>query len=130
VNAKLSGHDIDELASRLRRREQELLLELSSGQQRAASENFQRIAGEAPDTGDASLADLVVDSASAERTRDADELRDVQEALTRVEAGAYGLCQKCGEPIDLARLKANPAARYDLRHQKEREQDNVRTPTL
>jgi DnaK suppressor protein len=130
VNSKLSGHDIDELASRLRRREQELLLELSSGQQRAASENFRRIAGEAPDNGDASLADLVVDSASAERTRDADELRDVQEALTRVEAGTYGLCQNCGEAIDLARLKANPAARYDLRHQKEREQDNVRTPTL
>jgi len=130
VNANLSGHDIDELATRLRKREQELVAELSSGQQRAASENFGRIAGEAPDNGDASLADLVVDSASAERTRDADELRDVQDALARLDAGSYGLCQQCGEAIELARLRANPSARYDLRHQQEREQGNVRAPTL
>ena len=126
----LTKETLNELASRLRQREQELVRELASGQQRAASENFRQIAGEAPDNGDASVADLVVDSASAERTRDSEELRDVQDAITRIEAGAYGLCLECGEPIEPERLKANPAARYDLKHQKEREQNRVRAPTL
>ena len=126
----LTKETLNELASRLRQREQELVRELASGQQRAASENFRQIAGEAPDNGDASVADLVIDSASAERTRDSEELRDVQDAITRIEAGAYGLCLECGEPIEPERLKANPAARYDLKHQKEREQNRVRAPTL
>ncbi len=130
MNTPLSKESLNELASRLRQREQELVRELNSGQRRAASENFRRIAGEAPDRGDASLADLVVDSASAERTRDSEELRDVQDALTRIDAGSYGLCQECGEAIELERLRANPAARYDLKHQKEREKDRIRTPTL
>jgi RNA polymerase-binding transcription factor len=130
MNTTLSKEFLNELASRLRHREEELVRELSAGQQRAASENFRRIAGEAPDNSDASLADLIVDSATAERTRDSEELRDVQDALTRIEAGAYGLCQECGEAIELERLKVNPAARYDLKHQKVREQDRIRTPTL
>ena len=39
------------------------------------------------------------------------ELKDADDALKKIEGGAYGLCEKCGKPIDEKRLEANPAAR-------------------
>lgn len=38
------------------------------------------------------------------------ELEDVRAALARLRDGSYGLCVDCGEPIDLRRLAALPAA--------------------
>lgn len=46
-------------------------------------------------------------------------LRDVNNALKRIEDGAYGICEVCKEPIPLERLKANPAASTDIKHAKE-----------
>ncbi len=40
------------------------------------------------------------------------ELDEISDALGRLEAGAYGLCQRCARPIPLARLRAMPAARH------------------
>lgn len=37
-------------------------------------------------------------------------LAQVEMALARLETGAYGICQRCGEPIDVARLEVLPAA--------------------
>lgn len=50
--------------------------------------------------------------AVVERLRDG--LRDVQIALDKIEKGAYGTCERCGRPIDPARLEALPAARLCL----------------
>ena len=41
-------------------------------------------------------------------------LYEVDRALTRIEEGRYGLCRRCGNPIDPARLNAIPYARYCL----------------
>ena len=38
-------------------------------------------------------------------------LADVDAAVTAVDAGTYGRCQSCGEPIAPERLAARPAAR-------------------
>jgi len=38
-------------------------------------------------------------------------LRDIEEALAKFEAGTYGKCENCGQPIAEARLEAMPAAR-------------------
>jgi RNA polymerase-binding transcription factor DksA len=35
---------------------------------------------------------------------------NLKKALERIENGTYGICQKCGKPIDEERLEANPAA--------------------
>lgn len=37
-------------------------------------------------------------------------LAQVEDALERIEAGTYGTCESCGEPIESARLKALPHA--------------------
>ncbi|WAA66398.1 TraR/DksA family transcriptional regulator [Microbacterium oxydans] len=42
----------------------------------------------------------------------ASELRQVDEALARVEAGTYGICAHCGRPIPAGRLEARPFAEY------------------
>lgn len=41
----------------------------------------------------------------------------IDEALTRVESGDYGLCVHCGEPVQEKRLEAVPWARHCLRCQ-------------
>ena len=38
------------------------------------------------------------------------ELRDIRRALARLDAGDYGTCENCGEPINPARLEALPYA--------------------
>ncbi len=39
-------------------------------------------------------------------------LEGVENALAKLDAGAYGRCEGCGEPIDPLRLEAKPAARF------------------
>ena len=40
-----------------------------------------------------------------------DTLSDIDEALTKLDNGTYGVCEECGQPIGEARLEAMPAAR-------------------
>jgi DnaK suppressor protein len=45
-------------------------------------------------------------------TLDMKLLREVQDALRRFDAGSYGVCHQCDEPISIKRLDAVPWARY------------------
>lgn len=45
----------------------------------------------------------------------ASELRQVDQALARIEAGTYGICAHCRRPIPAARLEARPFAEYCVR---------------
>jgi DnaK suppressor protein len=40
------------------------------------------------------------------------EMRTIAEALDRLDAGTYGLCEECGKGISAVRLEARPTARY------------------
>jgi DnaK suppressor protein len=42
---------------------------------------------------------------------DAKILQAIEEALTRIEEGTFGVCRDCGEPISAARLTAIPWTR-------------------
>jgi RNA polymerase-binding transcription factor DksA len=44
------------------------------------------------------------------------KLRDVNNALVQVDAGTYGLCVRCGNPIERQRLEALPSARTCWKH--------------
>jgi RNA polymerase-binding transcription factor DksA len=44
------------------------------------------------------------------------ELNDVNDALAKIEAGTYGICEVSGEPIEEDRLMANPSARTNKEH--------------
>jgi len=43
--------------------------------------------------------------------REKHELDEIEDALARLEAGTFGLCDRCGRAIPLARLRAVPATR-------------------
>ena len=54
--------------------------------------------------------EVAVDAVQAEHA--AHELEQVLAARRRLQELTYGLCQDCGEPIDLRRLAAMPATPY------------------
>ncbi len=41
-----------------------------------------------------------------------DSLNDVQRALAKLDAGTYGVCERCGSEIGDARLEAMPGTRW------------------
>ena len=43
-------------------------------------------------------------------------LDEIQKALDSIDNGEYGICRVCGNPIDIKRLEANPAARTCIEH--------------
>lgn len=53
--------------------------------------------------------------------RDTEELRDVEDALARLERGTYGLCVDCGSALPYVRLDAVPEARRCMHCETERE---------
>lgn len=72
----------------------------------------------------------VADRASSEtdrslelRTRDRQRklIAKIDEALRRIEEGAYGYCEETGEPIGVARLDARPIATLSLEAQERHE---------
>ncbi|GAB6856098.1 TraR/DksA family transcriptional regulator [Microbacterium xylanilyticum] len=42
----------------------------------------------------------------------AEKLQQVDDALARLDAGTYGICASCGEPIPPGRLEVRPFAEY------------------
>lgn len=55
-------------------------------------------------------------------------LKRIDRALRKFEEGIYGYCESCGEPIDFARLKALPDARFCLKCQRKREINGSPSP--
>src|SRR3954462_14708263 len=51
--------------------------------------------------------------------RESQAVADIDQALMRMSEGSYGLCVRCGKPIDERRLEALPTARYDAQCQTE-----------
>ncbi len=65
-------------------------------------------------------------------TQEQDALYEIEEALKRIEAGTYGVCEMSGKQIAHARLEAIPFARYTVECQAQIEKQNkvqrTRTP--
>lgn len=82
-------------------------------------------------TPDADMMNEIDDNDAADRFEDFEarsamvatqqaRLTDVEDALKKIDAGTYGICEVSGEPIEEARLRANPAARTSKAHINER----------
>jgi len=55
-------------------------------------------------------------------------LREIDDALQRIEDKTYGICEGTGKPIPKARLEAQPWARYCVEYARMLEQGLVREP--
>lgn len=84
------------------------------------------------DTVDLSIADVTKDMAFNLGERESRMVADIDQALLRIDEGTYGICARCGHPIDERRLEAMPTARYDAACQAELERrlGNDHAPTL
>ncbi len=65
---------------------------------------------EVTDTKDQATQSLSAEAAAADVARLREALGDTEQALERLEAGAFGLCTRCGEPIALERLRSAPSS--------------------
>jgi RNA polymerase-binding protein DksA len=66
----------------------------------------------------------------AEQERDQLELRDIDEAMERMDTGRYGECVDCGVDIPLKRLQAQPAARRCVKCQEAYEHTHPQAPRI
>jgi DnaK suppressor protein len=57
------------------------------------------------------------------RLRDREQilLKKIDKALTKIEKGDYGICEKCGEEISVKRLEARPVTDLCIRCKEEQE---------
>jgi len=78
----------------------------------------------------------IYDQASSERDRELDlllgdrereKLRNIDEALLKIDEGEYGICEECEEEIPVGRLKIVPFARYCVRCKADIEKQQAQT---
>lgn len=120
---KIEPKEIERLRGRLRERLSVLIEEYRDELSSQEQGGYDEIASEVRDLGDEAAADVLLDSRLFDIQRDAGELREVREALDRMEDGSYGLCTNCGRPIELERLRVQSAAARCIDCQRRFERD-------
>lgn len=118
---KIAQVELEELRGALEIEKENLEEELSShgrvlndaGEWEGSSQGFE---GEESDPNDVAdqIEELVTNVPLVEELEE--RHADVNEAIEKMDAGVYGICEVCNEPIALDRLKVNPAARTCLEH--------------
>jgi DnaK suppressor protein len=58
-------------------------------------------------------------------TGETERLKDVADAIKRIEDGSFGVCEGCDEPIAKKRLEVFPAARYCIKCKSKIEKDGA-----
>ena len=111
AQTKLTAKEIDDLKGRLEEEQGELRVQLSTIEEETFSASQSELSG------DVGLDDESADAGTAtfEREKDLsiennvrDLLAKIDRALTRMSDGTYGTCERCGKPIEKARIKALP----------------------
>jgi DnaK suppressor protein len=74
------------------------------------------------DSSDMSVMDVSKELALRLGDRESQMVADIDQALLRIKEGSYGVCNRCGKPIDERRLEALPTARFDAECQARLEQ--------
>ena len=113
------AYQAEQLRQRLQQRAEELRVELHAAQMgRPPAAAAGTEVDDLKDRAAQSAAERVHD---AEAQRDRGELAQVEAALARMDAGRFGACVDCGEPIGASRLAVMPAAECCAACQAERE---------
>ena len=117
--------DTEQYRNRLKQIEGDLLSDIT----RQENDARETASAEVEDAIDRANDDQQKDIALDESSRNYQTLVEVREALDRIEAGAYGLCDDCGREIEPKRLDAIPWAKYCLQDAEARE-PKFNDPTL
>ena len=106
MDAKRVEHFRSMLQAQLRRHTENVRDDQAAALEAAADDGVK-------DSVDMSLQDVNQELALRLGERESRMVADIDQALRRIEEGTYGVCERCGKPIDERRLEALPTARYD-----------------
>ena len=110
--------DTEYFKQRLLAREQELIADM----ERLENEARESRSAEVEDPIDYVTSSEMKAASFHESTLAANTLKDVRDALRRIDEGSYGRCVDCDRPIEPARLEAVPWTPYCLADQKKHDQ--------
>jgi RNA polymerase-binding transcription factor DksA len=128
----LKHSQIAHLERKLEERNRELREEIRALLLQSDVEHHRDLAGMVGDVGDESVANLLADLDAVFIDRHVRDLREVEGARSRLAAGTYGVCVRCGQGIGYERLAVYPTAIRCFACEAQHEKTHVHegTPTL
>lgn len=108
--ADLTEAELRRFEARLLARREQLRAELHQALLDTRREEYVDVAGQVYDSGDASIAEMLIGIDLSGRERELDDLRVVEAALERVRRDQFGFCIDCRSPIEKSRLDSYPEA--------------------
>ncbi|RMD70907.1 MAG: TraR/DksA family transcriptional regulator [Gammaproteobacteria bacterium] len=115
--AGLSKEQMHELRQLLEQQRKQLQDEIREELLRSDEEHYIDLAERVHDMGEQSVADLLADLNITLVDHQLKVLKEVEDALIRMDMGDYGICIDCGDEIGYERLRAYPAALRCIRCQ-------------
>jgi RNA polymerase-binding transcription factor DksA len=126
VKAKLPKRELDKYRDILRRKRSELVGDIATMEEEALRQNSGSLSSlpqhMAEQGSDASEQSLSLDLAQVDRNL----IREIDEALNRIDAGTYGICELTHKPISADRLAELPWARHSIEAARELERRSYR----
>lgn len=109
--AKLTKKEIDEFEVRLRAERTELAEQLATIEAQTFATSQSDLSGDVgvdDESADAGTATFEREKELSIEQNVRDLIQKIDRALKRIVAGTYGICERCGKPIEKARIKALP----------------------
>jgi DnaK suppressor protein len=107
----LSESELEAIRAALQARREALIKQVRSALEESGETQYTELLGRASgDSSDEALAISLGDLSAARLGHELRQLRELEDARTRMSSDDFGLCVDCGAPIPAARLTANPAA--------------------
>jgi DnaK suppressor protein len=110
VAGALSARQLQSLIAAIDAREKDLRARIAGERERASAEMASQFDGVIGDGADFAGARIRAGIESELMDRHLRDLAALDAARARVEAGTYGICVECAEPIGFERLRLNPSA--------------------
>ncbi len=101
----LTEEQIDTLKTQLTKERNDILRELADDES-VLNENIDYV----EDSGELAFGNLDKDIISKLSYKQKETLKKIEKALTKIDEGTYGICEKSGNPISYKRLDAIPYA--------------------
>jgi len=111
ATAKLTKKEIEEFEARLHAERTELAEQLTTIEDQTFATTQSDLSGDVgvdDESADAGTATFEREKELSIEQNVRDLLQKIDRALKRIDAGTYGICERCGKPIEKARIKALP----------------------
>jgi len=125
----LGRKNVEELRRALEEERRRLVTQLAALEQTASltgpSEVNETVPGYSIHLAEYASDSQVQETSLAQRALQAERLAEIEEALQKIGRPGYGVCQHCGNPIGLERLKIKPSAQYCVPCRQLKEQGRI-----